>query len=194
MLSGPVFIILGSLMPCKQFVQSLMHLPHLIIFTVMKCHAPEFSSLMQYYMWDLFFLWLVVIQDGATLMHYAVQTACSQTIKTLLLYNVDINHPDDVCLSAGISLLYFLFCWLDLTHSSITLQYGWTPLHLAVQTQRTDIVKLLLIKGADRTLKTQVSKVNILKVLKWFSKNAFVDYSIRTHLWIDWMVCFEIFL
>jgi len=61
-------------------------------------------------------------------MHYAVQTACSQTIKTLLLYNVDINHPDD---------------------------YGWTPLHLAVQTQRTDIVKLLLIKGADRTLKTK---------------------------------------
>jgi hypothetical protein len=38
-----------------------------------------------------------VIQDGATLIHYAVQAACSQTIKTLLLYNVDINRPDDVC-------------------------------------------------------------------------------------------------
>jgi hypothetical protein len=66
-------------------------------------------------------------------------------------------------------------------------------LHLAVQTQRTDIVKLLLIKGADRTIRTQVSIVNVLKVLKLFSKNAFVDYSIRTHLWIDGMVCFEIF-
>jgi hypothetical protein len=131
---------------------------------------------MQYYMWDLFFLWLVVIQDGATLMHYAVQTACSQTIKTLLLYNVDINRPDDVCLSAGISLLYFIFRWLDLTRSSTMLQCGWTPLHLAVQTQRTDIVKLLLIKGADRTLKTQVSKVNI------FYK--FSNDSVRTHLWI----------
>ena len=45
------------------------------------------------------------------------------------------------------------------------LQYGWTPLHLAVQTQRTDVVKQLLIKGADRTLKTQVSNVNMLTVL-----------------------------
>jgi hypothetical protein len=40
------------------------------------------------------------------------------------------------------------------------LQYGWTPLHLAVQAQRTDMVKLLLIKGADRTLQNQVSNVN----------------------------------
>jgi hypothetical protein len=38
-------------------------------------------------------------------------------------------------------------------------------LHLAVQTQRTDIVKLLLIKGANRTLKTQVSNVNMVTVL-----------------------------
>lgn len=36
-------------------------------------------------------------------------------------------------------------------------QYGWTPLHLAVQTRRTDLVRLLLIKGADKTLKNQVN-------------------------------------
>lgn len=65
-------------------------------------------------------------------------------------------------LSSGTFLFYFLFYWFELTAN--TLQYGWTPLHLAVQTQRTDIVKLLLIKGADRTLKTQVSE--ILAVLK----------------------------
>ncbi|KAJ0962628.1 hypothetical protein J5N97_027750 [Dioscorea zingiberensis] len=64
-----------------------------------------------------------------TLIHYAVQTASSQTIKIFLLYNVDINLPDDD---------------------------GWTPLHLAVQTKRTDIVRLLLIKGADRTLRNRV--------------------------------------
>ena len=38
-------------------------------------------------------------QDGATLMHYAVQTASSQAIKILLLYNVDINHQDNVWLT-----------------------------------------------------------------------------------------------
>jgi hypothetical protein len=42
-------------------------------------------------------LCILVMQDGATLMHYAVQTACIQTVKTLLLYNVDINLSDDVC-------------------------------------------------------------------------------------------------
>ncbi|PKI74434.1 hypothetical protein CRG98_005198 [Punica granatum] len=68
------------------------------------------------------------MQDGATLLHYAVQTASSQAIKILLLYNVDINLQDND---------------------------GWTPLHLAVQTRRTDIVRLLLIKGADRTIRNQ---------------------------------------
>lgn len=71
-------------------------------------------------------------------------------------------------LSPRTFLLYFFFCWFELTAD--TSQYGWTPLHLAVQTQRTDIVKLLLIKGADRNLKTQVSKVNILTVIKWLEQ------------------------
>ncbi|KAJ0025419.1 hypothetical protein Pint_07694 [Pistacia integerrima] len=64
--------------------------------------------------------------NGATLLHYAVQTASSPAIKILLLYNVDLNLQDND---------------------------GWTPLHLAVQARRTDIVKLLLIKGTDKTLK-----------------------------------------
>jgi hypothetical protein len=65
---------------------------------------------MHYYICDLHFcafwgpvlIWFhnfafLVMQDGATLMHYAVQTACIQTVKTLLLYNVDVNLSDDVC-------------------------------------------------------------------------------------------------
>ena len=52
-------------------------------------------------------------------------------------------------------LAFLWFNCLNLFNS----QYGWTPLHLAVQTQRTDIVRLLLLKGADRTLKNQVSNL-----------------------------------
>ncbi|KAK6924539.1 Ankyrin repeat, partial [Dillenia turbinata] len=74
---------------------------------------------------------LVRDTDGATLMHYAVRTASTQTIKILLLYNVDINLQDNVGLD------------------------GWTPLHLAVQAQRTDLVRLLLIKGADKALRNK---------------------------------------
>lgn len=43
-------------------------------------------------------------------------------------------------------------------------QDGWTPLHLAVQARRTDIVKLLLIKGADKTLKNRVN-INLFVLL-----------------------------
>ena len=34
-------------------------------------------------------------------------------------------------------------------------QDGWTPLHVAVQARRSDIVKLLLIKGADIEVKNK---------------------------------------
>ncbi|KAK7406876.1 hypothetical protein VNO78_08511 [Psophocarpus tetragonolobus] len=67
-------------------------------------------------------------KEGATLMHYAVQTASTETIELLLLYNVDINLQD---------------------------KDGWTPLHLAVQTQRPNLVRLLLLKGADKTLRNK---------------------------------------
>ncbi|TKY70284.1 Ankyrin repeat domain-containing protein [Spatholobus suberectus] len=67
-------------------------------------------------------------KEGASFMHYAVQTASTKTIELLLLYNVDINLPDND---------------------------GWTPLHLAVQTQRPDLVRLLLIKGANKTLRNK---------------------------------------
>jgi len=35
-------------------------------------------------------------------------------------------------------------------------QDGWTPLHLAVQTQKPNLVRLLLLRGADKTLRNKV--------------------------------------
>lgn len=99
-------------------------------------------------------------QDGATLMHYAVRTASSQAIKILLLYNVDINHQDNVwlttppcCLHTFIIIFHHLVEYVYI----FLLQDGWTPLHLAVQARRTDVVRLLLIKGANKTLKNKVN-------------------------------------
>lgn len=51
---------------------------------------------------------IFLFQDGATLMHYAVQTASSQAIKMLLLYNVDINLCDSVSLKFQFSVFVFL--------------------------------------------------------------------------------------
>jgi hypothetical protein len=77
--------------------------------------------------------------------------------------------------SVILPLLTLLLVGLKPAH----LQYEWPPLHLAVQTQRTDMVKLLLIKGADRTLKTQVSKVKMLT----FS----IVTGIRRYGLIEWL-------
>lgn len=93
-------------------------------------------------------------------MHYAVQTASIPAIKLLLLYNVDINLQDNVWLILHYCLhflLNFIFLPSKLNTHIAPFQDGWTPLHVAVQAQRTDIIKLLLIKGADRTLKNQVN-------------------------------------
>lgn len=93
-------------------------------------------------------------------MHYAVQTASAPTIKLLLLYNADINAQDRVmmlkhsyiseCVRWLVDTLYFFF---------FKFQDGWTPLHVAVQARRSDIVKLLLIKGADIQVKNKASSI-----------------------------------
>lgn len=113
------------------------------------------------------------MQDGATLLHYAVQTASSPAIKILLLYNVDINLQDNVWFMIICFLLRFfpppptIYCSTEKKKKKIFIcpfQDGWTPLHLAVQARRTDIVKLLLIKGADKTLKNRVN-INLFVLL-----------------------------
>lgn len=89
-------------------------------------------------------------------MHYAVQTASAPTIKLLLLYNADINAQDRVMMMWNILLISESVSWL--THRFfLFLQDGWTPLHVAVQARRSDMVKLLLIKGADIQVKNKAS-------------------------------------
>lgn len=90
-------------------------------------------------------------------MHYAVCTASSLMIKILLLYNVDINLQDNVLPNSPFHLIFIYLCCSSLNCRCLCLvQYGWTPLHLAVQSRRTDVVRLLLVKGADKTLKNRV--------------------------------------
>lgn len=46
------------------------------------------------------------------------------------------------------------------------LQEGWTPLHIAVQCGRTDIINLLVARGADTTVKNKAMCIdNILSSL-----------------------------
>lgn len=51
------------------------------------------------------------------------------------------------------------------------LQEGWTPLHVAVQSGRTDIVNLLIARGADTTIQNRVVHHNtyshFMHMLPW---------------------------
>jgi ankyrin repeat protein len=55
----------------------------------------------------------------------------------------------------------------------LSLQEGWTPLHIAVQSGRLDVIKLLLSRGADTSIKNKVYSLTLtdlfmLEVLFFF--------------------------
>ena len=80
-----------------------------------------------------------------------------QTVKLLIKYNVDVNVADSV--STDSKLTYHL-SWADMlsltTCFKLSSQEGWTPLHVAVQSRNRDIVKVLLVNGADKNGRTKV--------------------------------------
>ena len=47
----------------------------------------------------------------------------------------------------------------------LSLQEGWTPLHLAVQSGRLDVIKLLLSRGADTSIENKVCLDRVVHVL-----------------------------
>ncbi|RVX16448.1 Ankyrin repeat domain-containing protein, chloroplastic [Vitis vinifera] len=79
-------------------------------------------------------------KEGATLMHYAVQTASSHAIKILLLYNVDINLQDNNLVANSHWFIYF-----SLEHCLS--QDGLSPLELCLysgqDTRTYELIKLL---------------------------------------------------
>lgn len=107
-------------------------------------------------------------------MHYAVQTASAPTIKLLLLYNADINAQDRVWCQAFIVDNIIV----DQVVDKLGFQDGWTPLHVAVQARRSDVVKLLLIKGADIEVKNKASS-RVFPYLVWkaYTDDAIFDYT-----------------
>ena len=56
--------------------------------------------------------------------------ATIQTLKLLIKHDVDVNLADNE---------------------------GWTPLHLAVQSRTRDVAKILLVNGADKTIKISLN-------------------------------------
>ena len=64
------------------------------------------------------------------MLHYAVLVAAIQTLKLLIKHDVDVNLADNE---------------------------GWTPLHLAVQSKTRDVARILLVNGADKTIKISLN-------------------------------------
>jgi hypothetical protein len=59
-----------------------------------------------------------------------------------------------------ISLRMVQFLWGESICLCLVLQEGWTPLHLAVQGGRTDIINLLVARGADPAIQNKVMQLD----------------------------------
>lgn len=90
------------------------------------------------------------------------------TVKLLLKYKVDLNVADNVstvlkfapypyntCIQSICFFFFFFFYFCLLTIG--VFQEGWTPLHVAVQSRNRDIVKVLLLNGADKNRRNKVT-------------------------------------
>lgn len=61
----------------------------------------------------------------------------------------------------------------------VFVQEGWTPLHVAVQGRNRDIVKILLVNGADKTRRTKVNNLaeQTFKLSIQYEKNAEIKHD-----------------
>lgn len=122
-----------------------------MILHVHTLHGCLFCSL------ETVFIGLSSLQDGATPLHYAVQVGAMQTVKLLIKYNVDVNIADNVRVQIHKSILFYIVSRGPSYSRSIFLsQEGWTALHVAVQSRNRNIVKVLLINGADKSRRNKV--------------------------------------
>lgn len=99
---------------------------------------------------------MVTGQHGATPLHYAVQVGALQTVKLLIKYKVDVNATDSVISDVVLYMQIRVKTGVTINKTNLHWQDGWTPLHISIQTRNRDIVKVLLVNGADKTRKNKV--------------------------------------
>lgn len=94
-----------------------------------------------------------VDKDGLTALHKAVLCKKEGIVSYLLKAggNALIRDKD------GATLIHYAVevAAIQTIKLLILYKYGWTPLHLAVQSKRTDVVRLLLVKGADKSIRNK---------------------------------------
>ncbi|KVH92756.1 Ankyrin repeat-containing protein, partial [Cynara cardunculus var. scolymus] len=103
-----------------------------------------------------------VDKDGQTALHKAVLGKKEAVISHLLRKGasphvrdlVDVNVADNVNINSFSRQFFFInLVFPSVKYSS--LQEGWTPLHVAMQSRSRDIAKVLLVNGADKTRRTE---------------------------------------
>jgi ankyrin len=96
-------------------------------------------------------------QDGFGPLHFAAKCGCKEIVTLLLDKGCDIGGKTQVlhCQSAplGHTLSSQMLCHILILE---IIQNGSSPLHLAINEERRDIVSLLLDRGADVHMKGQV--------------------------------------
>ncbi len=113
-------------------------------------------------------------QDGATALFLASQEGHVTVIRQLLLTGAKVNQPREVCSLVLISSVWFAIMYFTVFSMLIVFlgQDGTAPLWMAAQMGHSEVVKVLLLRGADRDADRKVcSKIFIfpisLHILPW---------------------------
>lgn len=99
-----------------------------------------------------------MFQDGATSLFLAAQEGHVTVIRQLMSSGAKVNQPREV------SLFSFASCSSHITVSTASLpcvcvhQDGTAPLWMAAQMGHSEVVRVLLLRGADRDADRQVNK------------------------------------
>lgn len=114
-----------------------------------------------------------------------------QCVERLLTAGADINQQNKV---SNLAIrIHHLLLLLDANHQCwCCLQFGLTPLHVAIQKGHADVVQLLLSSGAKpRSTHTRVSRLLLLTLLQPpYSRLTFSNFCIRYDN-ASFLICFS---
>lgn len=124
--------------------------------------------------------------DGNTPLHYAAGRG-NQDITDLLLHkNASLNvlnahHQTPLLIAVRNNQLASATAIANKDSSSINIQdfYGWSALHYAAKNNNTDLVKLLLEKGADAFVKNKDGQTAVDYSTDVTTKNVLLEHQIK---------------
>ncbi len=138
-----------------------------------------------------------LLQDGATALFLASQEGHVTVIRQLLSTGAKVNQPREVCSLVLISSVWFAVMYFTVFSVLIVFwgQDGTAPLWMAAQMGHSEVVKVLLLRGADRDADRKVCSKRFifpisLHILPWCESDCSARWKRKEaykNAWSVWL-------